>query len=429
MIKEELEQLKIKIEEEIRKKIDEASIVDIVNNIIILGFYLRASDIHFQPREDFLLIRFRIDGILNDFFKINKDLSDEIISRIKIMANLRIDDHFSAQDGRFRFFINEQSNKMNKYFDLRVSIIPTYYGENAILRLLVSDIEKFSLENLGLSQRDYEAIKMSISKPYGMILATGPTGSGKTTMLYSILNTLNTEKVHIITIEDPVEYSLPGVTQIQVNLQTNLTFSKGLRAILRQDPNIIMVGEIRDNETAEIAINAALTGHLLLSTLHTNDAPSAITRLNELNIEPYLIASTVNCVIGQRLVRKICNNCKQERLLKDIEIKSILDLLPQRIPDTERAKLIQELMVENRKIFYGKGCEKCNLTGYFGRTGIYEVLIVNENLRESILKNSSANEIKNKAIEEGMTIMLEDGIKKVLEGITTIEEVLRVTHE
>lgn len=421
--------LRQKIEEEIKKRAEEASVVDTVQNIILLAFYLRASDIHFQPREDSMVVRFRVDGILHDFFKIPKELSDEIISRIKILANLRIDEHFSAQDGRFRFYINEDDGKIKKYFDLRVSIVPTYYGENAILRLLVSDIEKFGLENLGLSERDYQVLRAAISKPYGMILATGPTGSGKTTMLYSILNVLNTENVHIITIEDPVEYSLTGITQIQVNPQTNLTFSKGLRAILRQDPNIIMVGEIRDNETAEIAVNAALTGHLLLSTLHTNDAPSAIVRLNELNIEPYLIVSTVNCVIGQRLVRKICENCKRERLWKDVEIKSIIDLLPKRIPDSERTKLIKELMIENRKIFYGEGCEKCNSTGYLGRTGIYEVLIITENLRELILRNLSANEIKNKAIEEGMTTMFEDGIKKVLDGITTIEEVLRVTHE
>ncbi len=423
---EQVEKLKKAIEEEIKKRIEEASIVDIVNNLLILAFHLRASDIHFQPRENILLVRFRIDGILYDFFKIAKELSDEIISRIKILANLRIDEHFSAQDGRFRFYLE---GAPIKYFDLRVSVIPTYYGENAILRLLVSDIGRFSLENLGLSQRDYEVLKTAISKPYGMILATGPTGSGKTTMLYSILNVLNTENVHIITLEDPIEYSLPGVTQIQVNPQTNLTFGKGLRAILRQDPNIIMVGEIRDTETAEIAVNAALTGHLLLSTLHTNDAPSAIVRLSELNIEPYLIASTVNCVIGQRLVRKICENCKKERLLKDIEIKSILDLLPQRIPDTTRTKLIKDLMMQNKKIFYGAGCEKCNSTGYFGRTGIYEILIMTENIRDLLLKNASASEIKNKAIEEGMTTMLEDGIKKIFEGATTIEEVLRVTHE
>jgi len=410
-----IEDLKLKIEEEIKKPIEIASVVDIVQDSILLGYYLRASDIHFQPREKFLVLRYRIDGIAHNFFNISLELRDEIISRIKILSNLRLDEHFAAQDGRFRFFFDQ-----NNYFDIRVSIMPTYYGENAILRLLISPGQKFTLENLGLSQRDLEEVKKAISRPYGMILATGPTGSGKTTMLYTILNVLNTEGVHIITIEDPVEYAIPGVTQIQVNPQTNLTFGKGLRAILRQDPDIIMVGEIRDNETAAIAVNAALTGHLLLSTLHTNDASSAVIRLLELEVEPYLIASTVNVVIGQRLLRKICEYCKKEREIKEIEIKSLGELLPKRT--------LEELK-KVKKISYGEGCKNCNHTGYFGRTGVYEVLSINEEIRELILKRSSSAEIKEKAIELGMTTMLEDGIQKVIKGITTIEEVLRVTYE
>jgi type II secretory ATPase GspE/PulE/Tfp pilus assembly ATPase PilB-like protein len=410
-----IEEIRLKIEEEIKKPLEIASVVDIVQNSILLGYYLRASDIHFQPREKFLVLRYRIDGITHNFFNIPIELRDEIISRIKILSNLRIDEHFAAQDGRFRFFLDD-----NSYFDVRVSIMPTYYGENAILRLLVSPGQKFTLENLGLSPRDLEEVKKAISRPYGMILATGPTGSGKTTMLYTILNVLNTEGVHIITIEDPVEYAIPGVTQIQVNPQTNLTFGKGLRAILRQDPDIIMVGEIRDNETAAIAVNAALTGHLLLSTLHTNDAPSAVVRLLELGVEPYLIASTVNVVIGQRLVRKICEYCKKERQIKEIEIESLKELLPQRT-------LLELKNVKN--VSYGEGCKNCNNTGYFGRTGVYEVLTIDDEIRELILKRSSSAEIKEKAIERGMTTMLEDGIRKVINGITTIEEVLRVTHE
>jgi len=410
-----IDEIRLKIEEEIKKPLEIASVVDIVQNSILLGYYLRASDIHFQPREKFLVLRYRIDGITHNFFNIPIELRDEIISRIKILSNLRIDEHFAAQDGRFRFFLDD-----NSYFDVRVSIMPTYYGENAILRLLVSPGQKFTLENLGLSQRDLEEVKKAISRPYGMILATGPTGSGKTTMLYTILNVLNTEGVHIITIEDPVEYAIPGVTQIQVNPQTNLTFGKGLRAILRQDPDIIMVGEIRDEETAAIAVNAALTGHLLLSTLHTNDAPSAVVRLLELGVEPYLIASTVNVVIGQRLVRKICEYCKKERQIKEIEIESLKELLPQRT-------LLELKNVKN--VSYGEGCKNCNNTGYFGRTGVYEVLTIDDEIRELILKRSSSAEIKEKAIERGMTTMLEDGIRKVINGITTIEEVLRVTHE
>jgi type II secretory ATPase GspE/PulE/Tfp pilus assembly ATPase PilB-like protein len=412
-----MERLKMLIDEEAQKPPEVTSIVDIIHNLLILSYYSRASDVHFQPREKYLIVRFRIDGITYDFFQIPIELRDELISRIKILSNLRIDEHFAAQDGRFRFYLDPE--KQN-YFDIRVSIMPTYYGENVILRLLVRPREKFTLENLGLSSRDLEEVKKAISKPYGMILVTGPTGSGKTTMLYTILNVLNTEGVHIITIEDPIEYAIEGITQIQVNPQTDLTFSKALRSILRQDPNIIMVGEIRDEETASISVNAALTGHLLLSTLHTNDAAGAIVRILELKVEPYLIASTVNVAIGQRLVRKICDDCKKEREVKTTEIETLSNLLPERT-------LKEFLGIKN--VFYGEGCKKCNQSGYFGRTGIYEVLVVSEEIRELILKRASSSEIKNKAIELGMTTMLEDGIKKVISGITNIEEVLRVTHE
>ncbi|MEM5799819.1 MAG: GspE/PulE family protein [Candidatus Aenigmatarchaeota archaeon] len=416
-----LEELRKKIETEIQKGPEVASIVDIVNDMVTYGYYTRASDIHFQPHQDNLSVRYRIDGILHNIFLLPKELQDEVITRIKILANLRTDEHFAAQDGRYRFYFDTENSK---FFDIRVSIMPTYYGENAILRLLTSTGEKFTLENLGFSEDDLKKIKKSISRPYGMILSTGPTGSGKTTMLYTILNTLNTEGVHIITIEDPIEYAIEGITQIQVNPQTNLTFGKGLRAILRQDPNIIMVGEIRDTETAEIAVNAALTGHLLLSTLHTNDASSAVVRLIELGIEPYLIASTVNCVIGQRLIRKICDECKKQRYLEDFEIKSIIDLLPVR----HRAKNVYEL-IKSSGVYYGEGCKACNGTGYRGRTGIYEVLTLSEDIRKLILERANSQKIKSRAIEEGMTIMLEDGFNKVLKGITTIEEILRVTHE
>lgn len=408
--------LKKKIEEEIKKPIENISIVDLVQNILLLGYYSRASDIHFQPREKFLTIRYRIDGIVYDVFKIPKDLEDEIISRIKILSNLRTDEHFIPQDGRFRFVVEDES----KYFDIRVSIMPTYYGENAILRLLTSNVGQFTLDNLGFSNEDLEKVKKAISKPYGMILATGPTGSGKTTTLYSILNILNTENVHIITIEDPIEYAIEGITQVQVNVKTGLTFSTGLRAILRQDPNIIMVGEIRDSETAEIAVNAALTGHLLLSTLHTNDAASAVVRLIELNIEPYLVASTVNVVIGQRLVRKICDNCKTTRKLTDLEKKSLLEIVPKRMH-----KEIENL----EEVYYGKGCDKCNQTGYLGRIGIYEVLTISDKIRNLILAKADSNKIKEEMMNEGSRIMIEDGMLKVLQGITTIEEILRVTHE
>ncbi len=409
-------EIRAKIEEEIKKEPEVASIVDIVDNIILYGYLSRASDIHFQPTDlRILRVRYRIDGILHDIFYIKKELHDEIIARIKILANLRTDEHFAPQDGRFRFHIDE-----GKFFDVRVSIMPTYYGENAILRLLVSSIEKFTIENLGFSEDDLNKVKAAIKKPYGMILSTGPTGSGKTTTLYTILNILNTEGIHIMTIEDPIEYAIGGITQIQVNPQTDLTFSKGLRAILRQDPNVIMVGEIRDPETAEIAINAALTGHLLLSTLHTNDAPSAIVRLIELGVETYLIASTVNVVIGQRLVRKICPSCKEERTLTDVELKAILEILPSRM---------HEKLLNAKKVYWGRGCSNCNNTGYLGRIGIYEVLTISEKIRELILMKADSTKIKEQMMEEGSTIMLEDGIAKVLDGITTVEEVLRVIHD
>jgi type II secretory ATPase GspE/PulE/Tfp pilus assembly ATPase PilB-like protein len=411
-----LDKISKRIKKELLRPIETASIVNLVDNIILFGYYARASDIHIQPKEDSIVIRYRIDGIANNIFEVPKNFHEELISRIKILAGLRSDEHFSAQDGRFRFYLENEEN----YFDVRVSIMPTYYGENAVLRLLVSSVGRFKLEDLGFSERDLEEVKMAISKPYGMILSTGPTGSGKTTLLYTILNILNTEKVHIITIEDPIEYAIGGLTQIQVNPQTNLTFGKGLKAILRQDPNIIMVGEIRDQETAEIAVNASLTGHLLLSTLHTNDAPSAIIRLIELGVEPYLIASTVNIIIGQRLVRKICNFCKKEKKLKENEINSLKEVLPERTA----SKLNYNLTV-----YYGEGCKNCNNSGYLGRTGIYEVLSLNEEIKDLILKRAGSYILKESAMRNGMTTMLEDGILKVVAGITTIEEILRVIHE
>ena len=411
-------QITEEIKKELLKPLELASIVDLVYNLILYGYVNRASDIHIQPKEKFILVRYRIDGITHNIFEIPKNFQDEIISRIKILAGLRTDEHFAPQDGRFRFHLPYQDD--HRFFDVRVSIMPTYYGENAIMRLLVSPGQEFSLENLGFSDEDLNKVKKAIVRPYGMILSTGPTGSGKTTLLYTILKTLNKESVHIITIEDPIEYALEGITQIQVNPQVDLTFGKGLRSILRQDPDIIMVGEIRDEETAGIAVNAALTGHLLLSTLHTNDAPGAAVRLIELGVEPYLIASTVNAIIGQRLVRKICNNCKKERNLTQTEIESLLEFLPFRT---------HKKLKSQHKVFYGEGCQNCNNTGYSGRTGIYEILVITEGIRDLILKKASSSELKAKAIEEGMTTMLEDGLEKVLAGITTIEEILRVTHE
>jgi type IV pilus assembly protein PilB len=408
--------LKNLIDEEIKKPVDEISIVDLLQNLILYSYYLRASDLHFEPFDRYLRVRARIDGVMHTIFTLPKEIQDEIITRVKILANLRIDEHLAPQDGRFKYKIADEG----KEFDIRVSIMPTYYGENCVMRLLVEPEKEFTLENLGFSDRDLEIVKRAILKPYGMILVTGPTGSGKTTTLYTILKLLNSENVTIITLEDPIEYSIEGINQIQVNLQAGLTFDTGLRSILRQDPDIIMVGEIRDKETAAISINAALTGHLLLSTLHTNDAATVFPRLLEMDVEPFLIASTVNVVIAQRLVRTICEECKDERNLSETEIKSLERFIPEEI--------FKELS-QRRKIYYGKGCSVCNHTGYLGRIGIFEVLNVTSNIREAIIERKHSSEIKEIAKKEGMTTMIEDGFQKVLKGLTTIEEVLRVIYE
>ncbi len=402
------------IESEINLPPGEISIIKLVDHVIEHAFNSRASDIHIDPTEQSLNIRFRIDGVLQNTFTIPKEIHQEIISRIKVLAGLRTDEHQTAQDGRFKF---TSKNDGQTTFDIRVSIIPTYYGENVVMRLLVEQGTKFSLETIGFSERDIKVVHRAMERPFGMILATGPTGSGKTTTLYTILQELNKPKVSIITIEDPIEYSLAGIDQIQVNNQTGLTFANGLRSILRQDPNIIMVGEIRDEETAGIAINAALTGHLLLSTLHTNDAATTLPRLLDMKIEPFLIASTVNIAIGQRLIRQLCNKCKVHKTFTEDELKSLKEVVSGTFFD------------KNKTFYVGKGCKECNNTGYLGRIGIHEVLEVTEAIRGAITAHLPAAEIKKIAISEGMTTILEDGLNKAKAGITSIEEVLRVIHE
>ena len=398
------------IEKELEAKPGEISIIRLVDALINQAFNSQASDIHINPEEDRVRARLRIDGVLHDAFIFPKEIQSEIITRIKVLSGLRTDEHQAAQDGRFKIPVENVG-----YVDVRVSIAPTYYGENAVLRIL-SERTQLTLDQLGYSERDLKVIKDAIKKPYGMILATGPTGSGKTTSLYSIIKNLNTPEISIITIEDPIEYSIKGIEQIQVNPQTGLTFAHGLRSILRQDPNVIMVGEIRDEETAGIAVNAALTGHLLLSTIHTNDAATTLPRLLDMNIEPFLIASTINIAIGQRLVRKICSKCKIKKVLSDAEFKSLSEVLK------------HEMLKNNRDFFEGKGCVECE-DGYEGRVSIYEVLEVTEPIRELIMKRANSGVIREAAIKEGMTAMLEDGFKKALVGITTIEEVLRIIHE
>ena len=403
------------VEEELKMPKGELSIIRLVNALVAHSYNAQASDIHIDPEEEKVRVRLRVDGVLNDSFTFPKNIQSEVVTRIKVLSGLRTDEHQAAQDGRFKIPIEGVG-----YVDVRVSIAPTYYGENAVMRILSEKSHGLTLEELGFSERDFKLVKEAIRKPYGMILATGPTGSGKTTTLYSIIRILNTKEVSIVTIEDPIEYSIVGIDQIQVNPQTGITFAQGLRSLLRQDPNIIMVGEIRDEETAGIAVNAALTGHLLLSSIHTNDSATTLPRLLDMNIEPFLIASTINIAIGQRLIRKICQDCKVKKVLTSAEFESLSGVLP--------AKFLAENFAKQQHFYVGKGCVKCE-DGYQGRVGIYEVLEVSENIRELIMKRATSSEIKAMATKEGMTSMLEDGFKKALAGITTIEEILRIIHE
>lgn len=394
------------------RSISEVPMSRIVDLLINYAYQDKASDIHIEPEEKDSLIRFRIDGILTDMLYLPKNLHDQIITRIKILSRLRTDEHLSPQDGKMRISLEEED------VDVRVSILPVTEGEKAVLRILSSKFRKFSLVDLGISEKDLKKVTAAYDKPYGMILSTGPTGSGKTTSIYAILKILNTREKNITTIEDPAEYRIKGVNQINVNTKTNLTFANGLRSILRQDPNIIFVGEIRDSETAEIAVNASLTGHLVLSTLHTNDAATSLPRLIDMNVEPFLVASTVNVIIAQRLVRKICEICKGTRVITKEEL---LKNLPSDVVN-------KYVGAKNSVIIYqGAGCKICHLTGYAGRIGVFEVLEMSKSIRNLITKRSDSDMILEKAIEEGMTTMLDDGLEKVLKGLTTIEEVLRVT--
>ncbi|MDF1497353.1 MAG: GspE/PulE family protein [Patescibacteria group bacterium] len=387
------------------------SITQLVNLIIVKAWEAKASDIHIDPTSESLIIRYRIDGIVYDILNLPKDDQPLIITRIKVLSGLRTDEHSMAQDGRFKIVENGIS------IDLRVSIVPTYSGEDVVMRLLVGEARLISLDDLGFADRDLQIINHYINRPHGMILATGPTGSGKTTTLYSILQILNKREVSIVTIEDPIEYSVQGITQIQVNTQTNLTFAAGLRSIVRQDPNIIMVGEIRDNETSGIAVNAAMTGHLLLSTIHTNDAATTLPRLLDMGIEPFLIASTVNIAIGQRLVRRLCEKCRTQYSPTKDEREALVGVIP------------EKLLVTLDKAWRAEGCEACNHTGYAKRVGIYEVLEINEAVKRLIMRRASADEIQKAAQESGMTTMLEDAFVKAVNGITSLEEMLRVIRD
>ncbi len=392
---------------------DKTPIIQLVDHIVNFAYRNRASDIHIEPQEKESLVRFRVDSVLHDITRFPIEIHNQIVTRIKVMSHLKIDEHSSAQDGKFQF--DTDSEKI----DVRVSLTPIVQGEKIVMRLLSSKSRQFSLSNLGLSDLDLVKVTTAYKKPFGMILSTGPTGSGKTTTLYSVLKLLNNRDVNIMTIEDPVEYEVEGINQIQVNPQTNLTFAAGLRSIVRQDPNIVLVGEIRDEETASIAANAAMTGHLVLSTLHTNDAATTIPRLYDMNIEPFIIASSVNCIIGQRLVRQICQQC---RTSVEVSPQSLADL---NLDPSSIQHLVKDK--ETVRVYQGAGCPVCHDTGYSGRIGIFEVMMIEGEVREAITKKSNASEIQKLAIQSGMTTMLIDGLNKVLAGMTTIEEILRVT--
>lgn len=391
----------------------------IVDTVILLAYQSEASDIHLENHRSLFVVRYRIDGILHTIAELPIAVADLIISRIKVLSKLRIDEHRAAQDGRFKIVL--EGNEIT----LRVSILPTYDGEKAVLRLLSSTRQELDLENFGYSPSNLEIIKSNIKKTNGIVLMTGPTGSGKTTTLYSLLKILNTPEVNISTIEDPIEYRLDRINQTQVNAKTNLTFANGLRSLLRQDPDIVMVGEIRDEETASTAINAALTGHLVLATLHTNDAASTLPRLLEMNVESFLVSATAKLVIAQRLVRKICEKCKYSytvsaEQLKELEKKSNLKENLHEI-----FSKIQAPVDGNFTLYKGKGCEACS-TGFKGRTSVCEVMEISDEIRKRILNNDSPTVIQEVAMKEGMTPLFIDGMIKVLQGVTTIEEVLRV---
>jgi type IV pilus assembly protein PilB len=399
--------------EQIAQIIKEAPIAKIVSTILEYAVNSRASDIHIEPMEDRMRVRYRIDGILYDRLSLPKSVQEAVVSRIKILSEMKIDEHRTPQDGRFNFKVGD------KEVDLRISVLPTVFGEKIVMRLLRKSGGIPTLEELGLNGSSLRALETAMLRPHGIIIVVGPTGSGKTTTLYSVLNKLNTTRVNISTLEDPVEYQMPGINQVQVNPAVGLTFAEGLKSFLRQDPNIILVGEIRDPETTELAIQAALTGHLVFSTLHTSNAAGALPRLLDLGAETFLLASTINAILGQRIVRKICNQCK-------------VDLVPPPPLVTEMKSILGKYFPQNLteiKFYKGKGCEQCGNAGYLGRVGIFETLPISERITQLILQHADSGTIEKQAILDGMITMKQDGYLKVLAGVTTIEEVLRVAQE
>jgi type IV pilus assembly protein PilB len=384
---------------------------EIVDEIIKDALTYRASDIHFEPQTDKVIVRFRVDGNLREAGVLPKENYENVLNRIKVESGMRIDEHLTAQDGAI------QRHSEGVQADIRVSLVPTVEGEKVVMRVLSSYVQGYTLAGIGLSDANRNQIEMYAGKPFGMILTVGPTGSGKTTTLYALLKLLNRPNVNVTTIEDPVEYKMPGINQIQVREASSMTFARGLRAIVRQDPDVILVGEIRDRETAEISVNAALTGHLLLSTFHANDAPTAIPRLIDMGIEPFLLASTLEVIVAQRLVRQICNQCRYS-LPASEAIKAL------KVHQAE----VSHYFSKNDNVYAGKGCNVCSGTGYKGRTALYELIAVTPEMQELIIKSPSTKEIAELARRQGSQPMFEDGVAKVRSGLTSIAEVLRVVE-
>lgn len=408
---EELKKTKTVDSTQIAQIIKEAPIAKIVATILEYAVKSRASDVHIEPQEERVRVRYRIDGILYDRLSLPKTVQESVISRIKILSEMKIDEHRTPQDGRFNFKVED------KEVDLRISVLPAAHGEKVVMRLLRKSGGIPTLEDLGLMGTALRNLETNMLRPHGIIIVCGPTGSGKTTTLYSVLNKLNSPKVNIMTLEDPVEYEMPGINQVQINQAVGLTFATGLRSFLRQDPNVILVGEIRDKETTDLAIQAALTGHLVFSTLHTSNASGALPRLLDLGAENFLLSSTMNAIVGQRIVRKLCDNCKVPYVPPPQVVENIKKELGAFLPQGEI------------KLYKGQGCAECGNSGYLGRTGIFEVLPITTKIADMILKRSDSNSLEREAIAEGMITMKQDGFLKVIKGVTTVEEILRVAQE
>ena len=415
------------VTEKLKEMAEEIPVVRVVDTLLEYAIFEKASDIHIEPQEKEVMVRYRIDGVLHDVMTLPKVIQPALIARIKVISNLKIDEHRLPQDGRFKV----QKDEYNISF--RVSTIPVFDGEKVVMRLLDESTKALSLDELGFIHHNFDVIMRNVKKPHGALLVTGPTGSGKSTTLYTVLSMLNTKAVNISTIEDPIEYRIAGINQTQVNPKIGLTFAMGLRALLRQDPNVIMIGEIRDAETAEEAVHAALTGHVVLSTLHTNNAAGALPRLLDIGVEPYLIASTVNAVVGQRPTRQICPDCREDYkidkefetvLKKEYNLDHLMEILIREKFAPAKTKSLTELTFHR-----GVGCDKCGHTGYRGRKGIFEVLEVSAEIQDLIMKRAPTSQLQDKAIEQGMIMMWQDGFIKSLQGKTTIEEVVRVSKD